>query len=113
LVEGALEKRFRLIVCPALVSELEDVLIRPKFRRYLTTDEALDFVALIRRIAENQPDPIDPSQATPDPDDDYLLALAQACATDCLVSGDPHLTELINTKPPILKPRAFLELFPA
>jgi hypothetical protein len=47
---------------------------------------------------------------SPDPDDDYLLALAQATSTDYLISGDAHLTGLANPQPPVLTPRAFLDL---
>ncbi len=47
---------------------------------------------------------------TPDPKDDYLVALARSAAAHFLVSGDPHLTELVNPRPPVLTPRAFLDI---
>jgi len=46
--------------------------------------------------------------ATPDPDDDYLVALAQAADADCIVSGDMHLTQLSDSRPTVLTPREFL-----
>ena len=45
---------------------------------------------------------------TPDPGDDYLVALARAAKVHVLVSGDPHLSELKQARPPVLTPRAFL-----
>jgi uncharacterized protein len=49
------------------------------------------------------------SGLTPDPGDDYLVALAQEAAAECIVSGDVHLTQLVDPSPPVLTPRAFLE----
>ena len=46
-----------------------------------------------------------------DPDDDYLIALAQATNVDHLVSGDKDLTSLAATvSPPVLSTAAFLDL---
>ncbi len=56
------------------------------------------------------PDPGSIPRATPDPKDDYLVALALSSEVDFLVSGDPHLTGLEGARPRILTPRAFLEL---
>jgi predicted nucleic acid-binding protein len=38
---------------------------------------------------------------------DYLVALARAVAADFLVSGDHHLTGLVDPVPPVLTPREF------
>jgi hypothetical protein len=46
---------------------------------------------------------------TADPDDDYLVALAQVVkGVTALVSGDPHLTELVDLQPPVMTPVTFL-----
>lgn len=52
--------------------------------------------------------------ATPDPDDDYLIAVAAGSAAEVLVSGDSHLLDLetnmtsgISTT--IVTPREFLD----
>ena len=47
---------------------------------------------------------------TPDPDDDFVSSLADAAGADYLISGDRHLTELVNPDPPVLTPREFLKL---
>lgn len=93
----------------ALLAELEEVLLRPKFRRYLDVDQAQNYVALVGRIGEHHPDPVVPPDLTADPDDDYLVALTQAAGADYLISGDPHLAGLTGIAFPVLSPRAFLE----
>ncbi len=54
-------------------------------------------------------DPAAVPGVSPDPDDDYLIALARAGNADYLVSGDRHLTHLADPEPPVLTPRQFLE----
>jgi uncharacterized protein len=103
-----LEGAFELIVCPALLAELERVLLRAKFRPYVTAPEARAYVALLQRLSSVQRDPEIEAGLTPDPGDDYLVALARAAGAHFIISGDPHLTELKQAKPPVLTPRAFL-----
>jgi len=103
-----LEGSFELITCPALLGGLEYVLLRPKFRPYVSPHEVRAYVALLLRLSVAERDPDVPAKLTPDPGDDYLVALARAAAADFLVSGDPHLTGLKQAKPPVLTPRAFL-----
>lgn len=64
---------------------------------------------MILRGATLIADPPDPPPLTPDPGDDYLLALASAAGARFLVSGDPHLTQLAEPFPPVLIPRALLD----
>jgi putative PIN family toxin of toxin-antitoxin system len=109
VLQAVLDERCSVVACPALLAELEEVLLRPKFRRYLTMEQARRYVALIAGVSERRPDPAARPGLTPDPDDDYLVALAQAAGVDYLVSGDPHLTGLAEPQPPVLAPRAFLE----
>jgi len=103
-----LEGRFQLVVSPGLLAELEDVLLRPKFRPHVTEEEAASFVNLLRNFAVLLPDPTPLHGVSPDPGDDYLVALARASEADFLVSGDPHLTGLRKAQPPVVSPRGFL-----
>ena len=103
------DEQFELVVSPALLAEMGGVLDRPKFRRWLTAEEARVFVNTLHTSATVVDDPPVPAQNTPDPSDDYLLALAVAADADYLVSGDTHLTGLANPLPPVLTPRDFLE----
>jgi predicted nucleic acid-binding protein len=91
-----------------LLTELERVLLRPKFRPYVTVSEVRAYVALLYRLAALEPDLEVADKLTPDPGDDYLVALARAADAHFLVSGDSHLTELKGARPPVLTPRAFL-----
>jgi putative PIN family toxin of toxin-antitoxin system len=103
---------FELVVSPHLLGELARVLRRPKFVPYVTSDEAASYVAMFARDAVVVEDPEALPGLTPDPGDDYLVALARAAAADVLVSGDPHLTGLRDPRPPVLSPRAFLNRLP-
>jgi predicted nucleic acid-binding protein len=46
---------------------------------------------------------------SPDPGDDYLVALARAGRADVIVSGDSHLIDRPDLNPPALTPRQFTE----
>lgn len=98
---------FELILSPLLLSELERVLLRKKFRRYATVEEAGDYLAFLRRLGTVEPDPDQPAPLScPDPKDEYLLALAYSQKA-VLVSGDAHLLE-IGSGAPICAPSDFL-----
>jgi uncharacterized protein len=102
--------RFDVIVSPLLLGELERVLRRPKFRKSIP---AVQIDALLSALAEEGialADPEPQSGATPDPGDDYLIALARAADAACIVSGDSHLTGLSHPDPPVLTPREFLDI---
>ena len=99
---------YELIVSPLLLTELERALAYPKLRARVTSQEAAELLDLLRRLAEVLPDPESWSGiGSPDPGDDYLIALA-ATAGALLVSGDSHLLRL-SGKLPVCSPAAFLE----
>ncbi|MGC8511277.1 MAG: hypothetical protein ACP5PB_10455 [Acidimicrobiales bacterium] len=55
-------------------------------------------------------DPLrDGTPITDDPDDDFLVALADPVGADALVSGDPHLTTVRREGVSVLTPRAALD----
>jgi putative PIN family toxin of toxin-antitoxin system len=45
ILEAALDGRLDLVTSPQLLGEITNVLKRPRLRKYLSTDEALRFVA--------------------------------------------------------------------
>ncbi len=104
-----LEGAFELICSALLLAELERVLLRPKFRTYATESEVRGFLDLLNRLATIVPDPPPLPGITPDPNDDYLVALARSSGARVLVSGDRHPCNLIDPQPPVLTPRAFLD----
>jgi len=100
---------FQLVVCPTLIAELRGVLARPKFRRWVTAEEATAFVDLLEREAEPWIDPGEITPATGDPKDDYLVALYRSCQADLLVSGDSDLLDLAADDVTVLTPGALHE----
>ena len=111
LLGAAIEGRVGLLVSPQLVEELREVLGRPKLRRWLTSDEARAFVEGVELLAELVQDP--PADAAAgacrDPDDDYLVALAEAHGAALLVSGDKDLLAVDRPGLDVRTPRAALD----
>jgi putative PIN family toxin of toxin-antitoxin system len=98
---------FDLVVSPLLLDELESVLQRKKFRRYVDLDGVAAYLDLLRRDAELAADPETPPPIRcKDPDDDYLIALAHSQSA-ALVSGDSDLLELAD-RIPVFTPSEFL-----
>lgn len=99
--------RFTLLVSDELISELREVLDRPRLQRYLKPGEAPSFIEAVRQgsfAIMIQP----PYPAAPDPDDAYLLAMLRDGTADVLVSGDKALVALERFEnADILTPRAF------
>ncbi len=91
---------FELIVSALLLAELLDVLLRDKFRRYVTQPEIDAYLELIRSesIIFDDPEPSTEPLGT-DPDHEYLIDLARAARVDALVSGDGHLLDLHDILP--------------
>jgi uncharacterized protein len=104
--QGELE----LVVSGTLLAELEEVPLRPRFASRVGERDARAYVAGIRRAALLFDDPPTETGLTPDPGDDYLVALARAAEADLIVSGDPHLAGLATATPPVLTPRAFADM---
>ena len=119
IVNAWVDERFELVASPTLLEELRDVLDRPRFRRWVSTETAAEFIDGLAQDAEVIDEPPPPPRPhphpglSPDPDDDYLIALARAAGADYLVSGDRHLLDLADPDPPVLTPRQFLDLLGA
>jgi putative PIN family toxin of toxin-antitoxin system len=107
LLLSARGAEFDLVVSPLLLDELESVLQRKKFRRYVDLDSVAAYLDLLRRDAELAADhKTPPPIRCKDPDDDYLIALAHS-QNAALVSGDRNLLELAD-KIPVFSPAEFL-----
>lgn len=100
--------QFDVIVSPLLLAELERVLRRPKFKASIPAVQVDALLSALFEEGASAADPESRSEATPDPGDDYLVALARAVEAECIVSGDTHLTQLSDPRPPVLTPREFL-----
>lgn len=87
------------------------MLFRKKFRRYFSENQARQFLVDARDRSLFGADVGEAPPYTPDPKDDYLVALALAAGADYLVSGDPHLSGLEDEAiPTVVSPREFLTI---
>ena len=88
------DHRFVLASCELQLDELRQVSRREPLRARLTPAEVGTLVNLIRRLARMF-DTLPEVSASPDPKDNYLLAVAQAAQAELLVTGDKsHLLRL-------------------
>jgi putative PIN family toxin of toxin-antitoxin system len=87
LYEAWRHGRFQLASAEQQLEELKRVLRRPFFQDRLTASEIGRMVNDIRRLA-TMCDPLPDVSASPDPNDDFLLAIAQAADADYLITGD-------------------------
>ncbi|HET9198105.1 MAG TPA: putative toxin-antitoxin system toxin component, PIN family [Solirubrobacterales bacterium] len=107
LLRTARQGAFDLLVSRLLLDELETVLRREKFRRYLDLADVSAGIRLLLDEGQLVPDPAGPPPVRcADPDDDYLIALAHQQEA-ALVSGDRHLLALAG-KIPVFSPGEFL-----
>ena len=105
LVDAILDGNIELLVSPALIAELTDVLGREKFAAHDAEGRAAAYIAALRDRARMVEDVAPGPARTADADDDYLIALAQAHGVDAVVSGDRHLLDVASSELPVLTPR--------
>jgi putative PIN family toxin of toxin-antitoxin system len=100
---------FEQVASPHVVAEQARALAYPKLRTLIDREQATELVEWIERSATVVPDPDrEPPVRSPDPGDDYLLALAQKEGA-ALISGDGHLVGL-GPDVPVFSPANFLRL---
>ncbi len=98
----------QLLVSEATLTELADVLSRPKFDAYVTIEDRQEFLRLLGRIAELVPI-THTVRACRDPGDDKFLELAVNGGADLIVTGDKDLLALDPFRGiPILTPTGYL-----
>ena len=79
-----------ILVSATLAQELQDVLNRPRFDRYVTREERDEFLMAFMREAELV-EITETVAACRDPKDDQILELAVSGNADCIVTGDDDL----------------------
>jgi putative PIN family toxin of toxin-antitoxin system len=103
-----IEDHHRLLVSDETMKELMGVLSRPKFMKYITDDQATDFVARLHNTIEIIPI-IHRITACRDPGDDKVLDVAVNGDAHCIITGDADLLALHPFRDiPLLTPGAFL-----
>lgn len=109
IIKSWREGDLSLIVCPQLLAELTRVLARPRLRRFITADDAQEFVNALAIAADVRADPRPVSGLVPDdPGDDYLVALAKESGADYHLASDQHLLSLVDLRPPVVTPGALV-----
>ena len=110
------ERRYLLVISPAILAEIVHTLNYPRIRRkYAITDAHVQqLVTLLERDAMVVPGNQSVAGAIPDdPSDEAVLACAVEGLADVIVSGDQHLLSLGEYQGiPILTARQFLERLP-
>jgi putative PIN family toxin of toxin-antitoxin system len=98
----------KLMVSAATVAELDDVIRRPKFDRYISEELRLEFLAALVQQAEQ----IDIDQTITgcrDPKDNKFLELAVCGGASQIISGDDDLLSLHPFRGiVVITPQAFL-----
>jgi putative PIN family toxin of toxin-antitoxin system len=82
-----------LIASLPLLKEIRTRLERPKFRKYLSAEDAESFVLDFAAVCE-KPALSGSIRVCRDPDDDMVLETAVAGRADCIVTGDQDLLVL-------------------
>ena len=92
------------------LAELEEVLHRPKFSKFLSIESRIGFLKRYRQAPRRVPIPA-PIRACRDQRDDRFLEVAVHGIAGMIVTGDEDLLPLDGFRGlRILTPRAFLEL---
>ena len=104
--------KFTLLTCAEHLDELRDTLQKPRVAELIKPYKAGRLVNQIRRLAEDI-DRLPQVRRSPDPGDNFLLALAEAGNADYLVTGDKSgLLALASHKSTrIITARDFADLF--
>jgi uncharacterized protein len=82
-----------IVLSSSVLSELEEVLYRPKFDRYLTKERRQEF---LENLTENAQfiDVTEQINECRDPKDNKYLELALSSQAECIVTGDDDLLVL-------------------
>ncbi len=100
-----------ILNCETLENEIDNVLSRPKFKRYITDKDIDEAIILIQKLSTTiQIGEI--KKYTSDLNDDFLFALCYKGNADYIVSGDKHILQSGITPPPvILSLHEFIKMF--
>lgn len=80
-------RHFDLVCCEQILGELREVSRRPQLRDRIRAVEVGTVTNTIRRLSLMY-DRLPAVDQSPDPNDNFLLALAEASSADYLVTGD-------------------------
>ena len=112
IIDAWLDGRFTLLTCATHVDELRSTLQKPRVAELVKPQKAGRLVNQVKKLAEDI-DPLPRVQRSPDPTDDFLLALSEGGNADYLVTGDKSglLALDRHKKTRIVSAREFAALF--
>ncbi len=93
LVDYLNSERVRIVLSQFQIDELILVLARPKFKKYFTSSNIIEFLELLEQVSDVIEINSD-VQVCRDPKDNYLLSMAAEGRADFLITGDLDLLEL-------------------
>jgi putative PIN family toxin of toxin-antitoxin system len=115
LIDAWRRRDFVLVLAPAQIEEVEEVLSRPKIaRKYaIPAADREAFLELLRTEAVPLASAARPNVCR-DPDDDFLLGCAAAGGADYLVTGDEDLLTIRTFRGvAVVSARIFLSMLPS
>jgi uncharacterized protein len=87
IIDAWLDGKYTLLTCPAHLDELRSTLQKPRVAALIKPHNAGRLVNQIKRFAEDV-GALPPVKRSPDPMDDFLLAMSEAGTANYLVTGD-------------------------
>jgi putative PIN family toxin of toxin-antitoxin system len=87
IVDAWLDGKFTLLTCGTHLDELRSTLHKPRVAELIEPHKAGRLVNRVKKLAEGI-DPLPRVERSPDPTDDFLLAMSEVGKADYLVTGD-------------------------
>jgi len=112
IINAWLDGKFTLLTCAMHIDEIRSTLNKPRVAELVKPYKAGRLVNQIKKFAEDI-DLLPRVERSPDPTDDFLLALSEGGKADYLVTGDKSglLTLNRHKKTRIVSTRKFAALF--
>jgi len=106
IIDAWLDGKFTLLTCAEHLDELRATLEKPRVAGLIKPYRAGRLVNQIKKLAEDT-DPLPRVKRSPDPGDNFLLAMAETGKADYLVTGDKsdllalsrhHATQIVSAR---------------
>lgn len=104
------QKEFVVLVSPEILSELRDVVRRPRLQPYMTADPHV-LLELLDKDAELVSGRVVLQGLCRDPKDDKFIACAAEGSADFIITGDSDLLDMVQVEQiEIIRPYDFLSV---
>lgn len=101
LIEIIIDNNLKVFISDEMLYEIENVLIRPKFSKYINDNNINEAIIIISKVSVIFND-YKTVRLTRDIKDDYIIALAKATKSKFVVTGDKDLLEYKHSPPPFI-----------